>query len=155
MFVAKFLSREKFHTVINKLSFIFNKIKKKKNKRQLSALWLSLIIIELFCPILCDEDSSAVAIGQTTAKEINRVQFVDEASTSFKAQTAFAASDRSAQEQQKQICHDECLCHVTAVTEIPFSIRKPSLPQSDRIISRFKEPVLSSLPPPDTPPNIS
>lgn len=85
------------------MKHFFQIIKKKKNKRRLSVLWVFLIVIELLCPVFCDEPTFAATQSSTTALERNFTEsengLIDE---------AISASESRAQENQQTVCNDDC-----------------------------------------------
>lgn len=129
---------------------LFGVIKKKRNLRRLSAVWLFLVAIELFCPALCGT--------QTFAAEISFPQ--DEINVSVNEKNAAADTSPSAgnnqdQNHQQTVCNDECLCHATAIPNSIIPPKEPAFFRSERILFRFGEPVDNSLPPPYHPPKLS
>ena len=127
---------------------IFRVIRKKRNLRRLSAVWLFLVMIELFCPALCGMQTCAAEVDFSP----NETTFSNNRKTNS---SETLVSDRQNQNQEQTVCTDECLCHATAIPNLGDIPRKGSSIRSELIVFNFTEPVLSSLPPPDQPPKIS
>lgn len=127
----------------------FQIIKKKKHKRQLSVLWVFLILVELFCPVFCDEP--AFAARQSSPSSI--VQTASQ-SDSITNEKSVVILDYQATQDEKN-CDDECLCHATAILGISFSSPEKSFFSKDRIAFLTSTPYTNSLSPPHQPPKIS
>lgn len=127
-------------------------IKKKKNKRRLTALWLFLVGIELFCPALCGTPAFA-AENPSTAIEISRTEQRNSPPCEM---TSVSNCQNENQDGQKQvICNDECLCHAVAMHSQPFSVKKPANPRSEKIVFLFSNSVSTPLLSPYRPPKNS
>jgi len=127
----------------------FQIIKKKKHKRQLSVLWVFLILVELFCPVFCDEP--AFATRQSSPSSIVQTASQSDSVTNEKSVTIL---DYQATQDEKN-CDDECLCHATAILGISFSSPEKSFFSKDRIAFLTSTPYTNSLSPPHQPPKIS
>jgi hypothetical protein len=135
------------------LSNIFKTIRKKRNKRRLSVLWLFLITIELFCPALCGNPTFA---AETSSPSTNISRDDRENSKCEQISVSDCQSqNRDGQQQQKVICNDECLCHAVAMHAMPFSTQKPTSRRNEKIAFLFSNPIFNSLPPPHRPPKNS
>jgi hypothetical protein len=129
----------------------FQTIKNKKNKRLLGVLWLFLIVMELFCPVLCDEPTFAVeAFNARTSITVNSSEATDEAENK-----SISVSDQQTQNEQRTVCNDECLCHATAIPNTNISTLKQLVANSEQIAFSSANPVFGSLSPPHRPPKIS
>lgn len=130
---------------------VFKTVKKKVNLRRLSALWLLLIVIELFCPALCEASdfTSNDYLPLATASQSDKQQ--TEASSSYVA----ACEHQNQSHGQQLVCHDECLCHATAIPNLGIISRKDELIKRTAIPFNFSNPLLNFLPPPDNPPKLS
>lgn len=127
----------------------FQIIKKKKHKRRLGVVWLFLIVIELFCPVLCDEPAFAAA---QHASQISIAQNFSE--TDDTGNEIASASDYEEADEQS-LCDDECLCHVTAVPSVAIASLKELNFRGERIIFSTPGIYTNSLSPPHQPPKIS
>lgn len=136
------------------MQYILRVIKRKKNLRRLSAVWLLLIAIELLCPAFGDEQAFAAAnLAQPET-------FVSVGTTSVgdlvNSNNSLSSSDSQAQNYQPTtVCNDECLCHATAIPNLVVPTVKPPTYPSERIVFLFGNPIHTSLPPPFHPPKIS
>lgn len=128
----------------------FQIIKKKKHKRRFSAFCLFLIVIELLCPVFCDEPTFAAA--QTSPATLER-SFIE--SDKGSNEKSFSAAERRTPENQQTVCNDECFCHATAVLNLIIPPKEPAFFHSEQIAFHFGEPVYNSLPPPYHPPKLS
>lgn len=129
---------------------IFRTVKKKINLRRLSAVWLILIVAELFCPTLCDASAfSGEADSNQTSSNISRQVPTEEGNY------LSVCEHSNADHGQQMVCHDECLCHATALPNLGIMRHKETLIKSDPIAFNFSNPILNSLPPPDNPPKLS
>lgn len=134
------------------MSRIFRIIKKKKNKRRLTALWLLLVAIELFCPALCGNPTFA---AETSSPPANISSDDQKNSKCEQISVSDCRSQNQNGQQQQIICNDECLCHAVAMRAIPFSIQKPTTRSNEKIAFLFSSPIFNSLPPPHRPPKNS
>lgn len=129
---------------------VFPFIKKKRNLRRLSAIWLCLVLIELFCPVFCDEPTFAATNSPQTT--VNYSISSDEENISC---ASISGSDHQNSSEEKTVCNDECLCHATAVPVLNVISLKESIAHEERIAFGYGEPVFNSLPPPYLPPKNS
>lgn len=129
----------------------FQIIKKKRHKRRFSALCLFLIVIELLCPVFCDEPAF-VASAQTSPATLER-SFIESGKESN--EKSFSAAESGAQENQQTVCNDECFCHATAIPNLIIPPKEPAYLRSEPIAFHFGAPVYNSLPPPYHPPKLS
>ena len=129
---------------------IFRIIKRKRNLRRLSAVWLFLVVIELFCPVICDEPTFAAAFNtsQTTL-----ISSIDE--TNKNSQTSLSDYNSQTSGEEGTLCNDECLCHAMAVLSQSIVNIKESTIHNETIAFSYGEPVFNSLPPPFQPPKNS
>ncbi len=129
---------------------VFRFIKKRKNLRRLSAVWLALVLIELFCPVFCDEPSfaaKAIASQPTVNRSIEKAE--DD------SQTFIEGCDHQNENEEGNYCNDECLCHATAAMSLNVVPLKDFLTAAERIDFSYGEPVFNSLSPPYHPPKNS
>lgn len=129
---------------------VFRIIKRKRNLRRLSAVWLALVIIELFCPVICDEPTFAASLD-TPQTSVNRS--IEE--TKDNSQTFITGCDRQNSDEEGNYCNDECLCHAMVVMSLNIVNLKDSFITDERIDFGYGEPVFNSLPPPYLPPKNS
>lgn len=126
-------------------------IRKKRNLRRLSALWLCLVMLELFCPVFCDEPSFAAQINSPKAEATSTVKDSSESS-----RTSISGCDhQNSGSHEQTVCNDECLCHAVAMTGFAAADLKDPSSESARIALRYGNPVFNSLPPPFQPPKNS
>lgn len=127
----------------------FQTIKKKKHKRRFGALWLFLIALELFCPVLCDEPAFAAQQNSPTSS----IQILSETDHIDGSELTSASDYEEAGDQP--LCNDECLCHATAVPNASIALLKELSFSGEQIV--FSTPVFytNSLSPPHQPPKIS
>jgi hypothetical protein len=136
------------------MQYILRVIKRKKNLRRLSAVWLLLIAIELLCPAFGDERTYA-ATNLTPAETTVSVNNTPDKDT-INSENSLSSSDNQYQNYQPTtVCNDECLCHATAIPNLVIPTIKPPTYPSERIVFLFGNPVHTSLPPPFHPPKIS
>jgi hypothetical protein len=128
----------------------FQTIKKKKHKRLVGVLWLSLIALELFCPVLCDEPSFVAAQQKSPASIVQTFSETNDVD----GNELTSASDYGEADEQA-LCNDECLCHATALPGLSFaSLKEPSF-RGERIAFSTAGFYTNSLSPPHQPPKIS
>lgn len=129
----------------------FQTIKKKKHKRLFGVLWLFLIVMELFCPVLCDEPAfAAETLTARTSISVNSSEANDEAENK-----SISVSDSQAQDEQHTACNDECLCHATAIPNAVASTFRELVTTGEQIAFSSANPVFGSFSPPHRPPKIS
>lgn len=128
---------------------VFRYIKKKRNLRRLSAVWLCLVIIELFCPIFCDEPTFAATSSPQTTINYSIAE-TENTSNAF-----LSGCDHENTGEEGTLCNDECLCHATATLSLNITGIKESFTHGERIAFSYGEPVFNSLPPPYLPPKNS
>ena len=128
----------------------FQIVKKKKNKRRLSVVFLFLVTIELFCPVFCDKPSFAAESISPQPKSTVSMQQEAEA-----RETSASANDDQHRNGEQTVCNDECLCHATAMPSAGITTPKRFYFRHEPVGFYFTDPVLSSLPPPDLPPKLS
>ncbi len=128
----------------------FKIIKKKKQKRRFSALCLFLIVIELLCPVFCDEPTFAAEQASPPTFERSFTE-----SDKDSNEKSVSASESGAQDNQQTLCNDECFCHATAIPNLIIPPKEPAFFRSKRIAFHFGEPIYNSLPPPYHPPKLS
>ena len=129
---------------------IFRIIKRKRNLRRLSAVWLFLVVIELFCPVICDEPTFAATLNPSQTTLVSTIDQSDKTS-----QTSFSDYDSKTSGEEGTLCNDECLCHAMAVLSQSIVNIKESITRSERIAFSYGKPVFNSLPPPFQPPKNS
>jgi hypothetical protein len=134
------------------VSSLYKVIKKKRNLRRLSAVWILLVAIELFCPAFCDEPAFAAEVNSPRSE----VSFsVDDADKTSGQTFVSADEDQNICRQDKSVCNDECLCHATAIPSLNFAVSKETFTSKERLPFTYGEPVFNSLPPPYQPPKNS
>lgn len=131
----------------------FRIIKKKKNKRRLTALWLFLVVIELFCPVLGDEAVFAASQYAPPAATTISKNFSPKGSNLDRISVAFSLNQE--QHPPQTCCNDDCLCHGMAMLSLPVSIEKSSFFRSERTTSSVRNSFFNSPSPPYPPPKIS
>lgn len=129
---------------------LFRFIKKRRNLRRLSVVWLALVIIELFCPVICDEPTFAANLN-TPQTTVNRS--IEE--TDDDSQTFITGCNRQNSDEEGNYCNDECLCHAVVVMSLNFVNLKDSVTTGERMAFSYGEPLFNSLPPPYIPPKNS
>lgn len=150
LLTARFLNREIVHKFRLKMQEVFRFIKRKRNIRRLGAVWLALVIIELFCPVFCDEPTFA-ATSNASQTTVNR----SVAETEDKSQTYITDCDHQNSDEEGNYCNDECLCHAMVVMSLNFVNLKDSVTLSERMAFSYGEPLFNSLSPPYIPPKNS
>ncbi len=130
----------------------FQTIKKKKHKRQFCVLWLFLIVLELFCPVLCDEPAALAAQQNSPAQIVQNFSEPDDATAAGKESTSISDYDQG---DEQPLCNDECLCHAVAVPNASIASLKESSFSGERIIFSTPGFYTNSLSPPHQPPKIS
>lgn len=128
---------------------VFRFIKKKRNLRRLSVVCLALVILELFCPVICEEPNSATLINSAKTEIIATIE-----KTSESEEASISIPDQSNDNSQQNNC-DECLCHANPITSFNFVDLKDSFSKEDQIAFSYGELVINSLPPPFQPPKNS
>lgn len=128
----------------------FRVIKRKKNLRRLGAVWLCLVILELFCPVICEEPNSATLINSTKNEKIASIS-----NNSDLDKTAISTLEQYANNSEQSKCVDECLCHANPINSFNFVDLKDSIINDEQIAFSYGEPVFNSLPPPFQPPKNS
>jgi len=130
---------------------LIRSIRKKKNLRRLAALWLFLLVIEFFCPVFGDEESIIVAgLNDSQCAVVSAIKENDK-----NAGISITAGDPDHHNHEQSVCHDECLCHATAIPSVNIITLKQSVTGSQSIAFRYGNPVFNSLPPPFQPPKNS
>lgn len=129
---------------------VFRIIKRKRNLRRLSAVWLCLVILELFCPVICEEPNSATLINSQKTEVIASIEKDSDAN-----KTSISALEQSTDKSEQSNCEDECLCHANVITSLNFVDLRDSFDKDEQIVFSYGEPVFNSLPPPFQPPKNS
>lgn len=124
-------------------------VKKRKNKRRLSAFWLFLVVIELFCPVMCDDQAFAADPPSLSAE----VRFSN--NIECDSSETVEQSENQNQDQNQTFCSGDCLCHGTAIPGFPFSFEKAAFSRSEQVAFQTSDPIFKSLPPPFRPPKFS
>ena len=128
---------------------VFRAVKKKRNLRRLSAMWLFLIALELFCPVFCETQTFASEPNLPSPQTAFSIDRRDAAAENF-----VAACDHRNSHPEQTVCNDECLCHATAIPNLSIITPKESVIRSEPIAFNFGEPIFNSLPPPYHPPKL-
>ncbi len=129
---------------------IFRIIKRKRNLRRLSAVWLCLVILELFCPVICEQPNSATLLNSAKTEIIASLE-----SKSDLDKTSISTLEQSTDKSEQSNCNDECLCHANVITSFNFVDLKDSFDKDEQIAFSYGEIILNSLPPPFQPPKNS
>lgn len=129
---------------------LFRFIKKRRNLRRLSVVWLALVIIELFCPVICDEPTFAANLNTPQTSITRAIEETDDNSQAFMTGCNHQNSD-----EEGNFCNDECLCHAVVVMSLNFVNLKDSVTTGERMTFSYGEPLFNSLPPPYIPPKNS
>jgi hypothetical protein len=132
----------------------FRIIKRKRNLRRLSAVWLLLIAIELLCPLLGDEKAFAAEMVPSKT-EIAAKSTVPNESGKPAASVSDNSENKSNFHQSASVCYDDCLCHATAIVHFSNLTIKSPFFRSEQIVSSVNRVVSNSLPPPYIPPKNS
>jgi len=129
----------------------FRFVKKKRNLRRMSVVWLFLLTIELFCPAFCDEPNFAAELNSQQSQIAASIEGKEKSpKTSVSADILQSSGNNN-----ETVCNDECLCHSTAIPSINGIIPKNSVVSVESIPFRYGKPVFNSLPPPFQPPKNS
>jgi hypothetical protein len=129
---------------------IYLTIKKKRNLRRFSAVFLVMVVMELFCPVFCDEPSYAKQINQTKTQISSKVYDSD-----ISREVSFSPREDCISDDGEEICNDECLCHSTVVPYLTVVNSKMSSRQKEITELQYGEPLINSLSPPFQPPKNS
>ncbi len=129
---------------------IYKTIKKKRNLRRVSVVFLFLVFIELFCPVFCDEP--AFAAKNISSKSVIISSFAEEKQT---GQDSMSAHDCQDPDHDGDICNDECLCHSTAISNFAAINLEHHIISTENIAYSYGEPLFNSLSPPFQPPKNS
>lgn len=128
---------------------IFQIIKKKKNLRRISAVFLILVAIELFSHPHSGEQTFAAELSLPAA-EIT----ISNENKGDTTETLITISDNHSQDPDQIPCNDETLHHDVLTCSLSYPVKKAFF-RSERIAFNFGEPVHNSLPPPYLPPKNS
>lgn len=129
---------------------IFRAVKKKRNLRRLGAMWLFLIVLELFCPVFCEMQTFAAEPKFPSPEKTFSVDRENDSTENF-----VSACNHQNSHHEQITCNDECLCHATAIPNLGIIAHKESVVRSEPIAFNFGEPIFNSLPPPYHPPKLS
>lgn len=129
---------------------VFRTIKKKRNLRRLSAMWLFLIVLEMFCPVFCEMPTFAAELDFSSTETVSLIDRKDDST-----ENSVTVCNHENNHHEQIVCHDECLCHATAIPNLGVIVRQESKVRNEPIAFNFGEPVFNSLPPPDHPPKLS
>jgi hypothetical protein len=129
---------------------VYRIIRRKRNLRRLAVLWVFLLVIELFCPVLGDEQAFAAEIPTPKTRITTAVDKSDESS-----QTSLDVCREQDRHHEQTSCNDECLCHATAIPSINIISFNETVSRNESIPFRYGNPVFNSLPPPFQPPKNS
>lgn len=130
---------------------VFRFIKRKRNLRRLSAVWLCLVFIELFCPIICDEPTFAAQDNIPKTEITASIEGKNENLPTFIS----ACNHQESGNHEQPICNDECLCHANVITNLSFLNFRESPLKSLKIAFHYGKPLFNSLSPPFQPPKNS
>lgn len=129
---------------------VFRIIKRKRNLRRLSAVWLCLVFVELFCPVICEEPNSATLLNSRKTEIIASIEKMGDS-----GETSISTLEQSTDKSEQSNCNDECLCHANVITSLNFVDLKDSFDKDGQIAFSYGELVINSLPPPFQPPKNS
>lgn len=129
---------------------ILRSLRKKKTLRRLAAVWLFLLAVELFCPAFGDAES-VIAAGHKDSQ----CTAAADAGEQNESGVSMTATDSDHQNHEQSVCHDECLCHATAIPSINIVTLTETIIDRENIAFRYGDPVFNSLPPPYQPPKQS
>ena len=110
----------------------------------MSVLWLSLILVELFCPVFCDEPAFAARQNPPASVVQNLSEDKKPPTISYYQST-----------EEEKVCNDECLCHAAAIPSLNIATLKELPSLRETIALRYGKPLFNSLPPPFQPPKNS
>lgn len=149
-----------------KKSYFLHRLKSKHHLllfRRMAFLWVFLIFLEIACPLFeCQNFAADLADNNST---VSSRQFLINApastTTSAKAspesqKTSIDINEQSVSDHgaQPEDCNDECLCHITPITNLAFVMPKNyQRPNITPIKMKFQP--SSDLPPPYQPPQFS
>lgn len=130
---------------------VFRFIKKKRNLRRLSVAWLFLLMIELFCPVFCDEPSFAAKLNSPKSQQTVLIKSQNKSN-----ETSISTCEhQNSGNHDETVCNDECLCHATAIPSINGIDLKQTVVCAESIAFYYGKPLFNSLPPPFQPPKKS
>jgi len=129
---------------------VFRIIKRKRNLRRLSAVWLCLVILELFCPVICEEPNSATLLNSANTEIIASITKSRDSDKTF-----ISTLEQNTNNSERSNSEDECLCHANVITSFNFVDLKDSFDKDEQIAFSYGELVVNSLPPPFQPPKNS
>lgn len=124
---------------------------KKSRLPYLAVFLLLLVILELFCPVFCDEPSFAAELNARNSVVGDSLENTD---NSEQASISECRHQNSGDHQQN-VCNDECFCHAFAISAYSQINLKEFATSRNRIGFSYSNPVLNSLPPPFQPPKNS
>lgn len=149
-----------------KKSFFLHRLKSKHHSllfRRTAFLWIFLIFLEIACPLFeCQNFAADLAENNSTVSSrktlINAQPLTPTpAKASPKSQKpSIDINDQSVTDHgsQPEDCNDECLCHITPITNLAFVMPKNyQRPDISPIKPKFQP--SSDLPPPYQPPQFS
>ncbi len=126
-------------------------IKRKRNLRRFAALWLFLLVIELFCPAFGDAES--IIAAEFNFSQPHFATLVEAKGKS--SESSISACDGHDQNHEKVPCNDECLCHATAIPSVNIVTLKQTAFRDGERPFRYGDPLFNSLPLPFQPPKRS
>jgi hypothetical protein len=107
------------------------------------------VILELFCPVICEQPNSATLINSANTGIIASLE-----SKSDFDETSISTLEQSTDNSKQNNC-DECLCHANPIISFNFVNLKDSFDKDEQIAFSYGELVINSLPPPFQPPKNS
>lgn len=125
---------------------IFQIIKKKKNLRRISVVFLALVVIELFSHAQSGKKTFAAELSSTVVGIT-----ISNESKDKRTETAVTIPDNHRQDPEQTPCNDETSHHDIIISNFSHPLKKAFF-RSERIAFNFGEPIYNSLPPPYLPP---
>lgn len=144
-------------------SFLFNLKRNRLWIRRLAFLWIVIVALELFCPILdcpdendfSGEKSAQVLVSQKSesSDKLELVSIYNQSGcqdSSFKS--VFSSDNTESISKEKVVhCADECPCHATAIPSLAFKLPDHYVKPAFSSIT-YTDALTLALPPPFEPP---
>lgn len=128
---------------------IFRSLRRRVVKKRFVAFWISLVAIELLCPVFCDEPAAVAANLRSSDTAV-----VSEFRESSDPEVASIEPSAGRTDDGSAYCNDECLCHAAAIPCVVTGT-EPSAFRAEAMTIGYANAFSSSLPPPYLPPKFS
>lgn len=132
------------------MPYFFKVVRKKRNLRYLSAVWLVLVALELLCPIFCENPAFAASLRSSK----NTISY-STGNQNKESEDSVAVNQFQNRSNEESICSDECLCHAAALISFSDIDLNDESFHSERMAFAANLSVSNSLPPPYIPPKQS